>query len=332
MFDLSEFNETYKAADKYLVYYFASSLIKQLEKYLYVSNCVIIYDQLMQLDAGNDLLTKSKTMIELYSAEAFKSKQFEKIGQDTLINLLKFKQLNITEFEILDACSRWVNAEVIRRGLSPTIENKRNVFKPIKPFIKYSDLSLEDLKKCKDTDDLLTYEEIGMLFVHSINSAKPLTIDCQTTRKKLELSVVFVVKNLLIYVETTEISGFLNVNRKVFIRLIGTYLYIDADRLQLTIFNSSGDELVSYEDGILLRGPMTQCSFVFNELFEVDANKDYRLVFRFIPARPGNMGRFDASNNMVLRYLKNDIQIDFKLRFEPLRFHIIEKIEFYVPS
>ena len=66
--------------------------------------------------------------------------------------------------------------------------NKQNVFKPIKEYIKFSDLTLEALEGFSRIQDILTIDELALLFLHLIDKRTPLSINCKTSRKKISLN------------------------------------------------------------------------------------------------------------------------------------------------
>lgn len=163
---------------------FTDSLIAYAEEQLNVNNCLILFDQLSKLEL-DELTNKVKRFIVTNANRIFKSVHFTEIDEDLLIKLLNFESLIIDEREIIDACIRWVNCELVRRNCkSPTPAAKREVSRTIKKHIKFSDLSFHEFGKCTEIDSLLTNEEIGSLYMHLINKFKTLTIECQTSRKR----------------------------------------------------------------------------------------------------------------------------------------------------
>ena len=105
---ISELCETYQASDKYLVFGFTKNLIESFEKVLDEENCLLMFEQLFKLKLENNFINKTKAVIEMKIGNALGYVNFKQIDEDTLICLLNFKQLNISEVEILKACKSWV--------------------------------------------------------------------------------------------------------------------------------------------------------------------------------------------------------------------------------
>ena len=112
LIDFSEIDSTYIAANKYLAF----GLIKDLlENSLKISNVCLAYDQLAKLEIGDSLIRDFKHRITAWFSEACASDSFTQIGQDTLVCILKFDVLNISELDLLKACMRWTDNEVAKR-------------------------------------------------------------------------------------------------------------------------------------------------------------------------------------------------------------------------
>ena len=107
------------AADKYIVYHLCDSLLKCIEENLDPANFCLIYDQLIKIQKVKDVkstLNYVKNLIGQCGQEAFKNKYFTQIDQDTLIDLLKMENLDISEIDALKACAKWVDAEISRQS------------------------------------------------------------------------------------------------------------------------------------------------------------------------------------------------------------------------
>lgn len=122
--------------------------------------------------------------IEENSEFIFRSENFLKIDQSTLVNLLNFTNLKIKEINLLKCCEKWTNHQVLQKSKSPlTTENKIKAFKTIKKYIRFSAISLEELKNFRQIKDLLTPSEMGGLFFYLIDNLNPLPFECKTKRK-----------------------------------------------------------------------------------------------------------------------------------------------------
>lgn len=148
-FELSELYETAFVADKYMVHHMMDELINRVRKQLNEITCCLIYDQLIkiQTDTTSLLLSETREFIKANSETAFKSWLFPLIDQDALIGLLNFEQLSISEIDLLQACSRWVELTIMESGLALFSERQQSLFKPIKQLIRWSDLKPWDVAK-----------------------------------------------------------------------------------------------------------------------------------------------------------------------------------------
>ena len=150
------------------------------------SNSCLVYEQLIKIQPDNKLVNQAKRLIQFKTKCGFKSDFFLQIDLNTLLDLLDM-DLCISEIELLKVCANWTHEEVLRLGLEPNSINKQNVFKPIKEYIKFSDLTLEALEGFSQIQDLLTIDELASLFLHLIDKRTPLSINCKTSRKKISL-------------------------------------------------------------------------------------------------------------------------------------------------
>ena len=123
-----------------------NDLLERFKEELNETNCCLIYDQLIKLGKSESALNLVRTLIEINTETAFNTKYFTQISQDTLIDILQMKYLNIDEVDLLIACSKWVDAEVDRKLLEPTIENKQKAFAPLKCLINFTDLNLDKIR------------------------------------------------------------------------------------------------------------------------------------------------------------------------------------------
>ena len=164
---------------------------------------------MIKLEKSESALNVVRTLIEMNTETAFNTKYFTQISQDTLIDILQMKHLNIDEVDLLIACSKWVDAEVDHKLLEPTIENKQKVFAPLKCLINFTGLNLDKIRKDNlKLDNLLSYDEIGYLFLHLMDKTFPLSIDNQVKRKKLQLysAIRFELSSMYYYTNISLIS------------------------------------------------------------------------------------------------------------------------------
>lgn len=167
-----------------------NSMYTFIEDGMNVSTCCIIYDQLRKFRRYNPdvfrLIDNVREVIRYNSELAFKKEYFVNISRETLVDLLRMDALAIEEIDVLKACAEWVAEEVKRLNLEPNAANKREIFKHIKNFIRFSEIALDQLRDFSQIQDLLSSEEASSLLLHHSNASK-FIIECTTSRKKLTL-------------------------------------------------------------------------------------------------------------------------------------------------
>ena len=171
------------AGNKYLFWHWSAAISEYLKQTLDASNCLQVFDQLFRTN-DVEVYSTLKSFVSNHSAEAFTSCTFIELSQDALIELLKFEQLHIAEINLLQLLAGWVSAEIQRQDLPLTREHTQKVFEPIKPFVKFTDLTASEVAEFDEIHEMLTSEEVASLLVHLMNQQKPFMIECQTFRLK----------------------------------------------------------------------------------------------------------------------------------------------------
>ena len=331
-FNISEIAETYAAADKYLVDGLNDVLFRYVKQNLDTFNC-LIYDQLIKNQVTNPLvLDHVKRFIKLNTKKVVENEFFTKINEDTLLDLLTMDELSFSEIELLKACDRWVNEQLLKKGLISNPENKREIFKPIKNYIKFSDFSFDQMKGFDEIYDLLTVEETASFFAHLLNESRPLSIECKTKRKTINLYSIFSYLNY----EPTILPHFhtsISANQTCFIQMITTSLNKDIDIHQLLIEKNREKLELNFEKKLI----GNNWCFNFEDGFKMNSGVNYRLYFQLKQTKLLKQ----VSNNTKLELKKGETNFVFNL--EPLlesltivneynsyRFHCIYKIDFYV--
>lgn len=182
-FDPSELLETYMVGNKYLFHHWSDAISEYLREKLNAQNCLSVYDQLHWTD-DVQLLPMVGDFISENCEVAFKSSSFTELSENALIQILRSLRLSIQEIDVLQSVTGWISAEIQRQGLAATVENKRKLFEPIKPFIRFTDLDASEVADSDEIHGLLTSEELASLLVHSLKKHRPLTINCQAARPR----------------------------------------------------------------------------------------------------------------------------------------------------
>lgn len=323
LLDLSNLVETYQAADKYIANDLNEKLLEHMKTIFDVSNCCIIYDQLLKMQTVDVLqLNDVRRMIQLNTEEAFMSRSFIEIDLHTLVDILSLDDLNIDEIDILKACSRWTEMECSRNGMQPNSANMQEIFRTIKHRICFTNLSIEQIKDFDQIERLLGDEEIGSFFIHLLNKSKKLAIECKPQRQRCQdFTVVDDGESYFSYhglrQQMSEISFKLNVNHRVLIRLLCTHLPANLQNLSLLIDGEKA-KWVSYSEKL-------GWIFGFKNYLQVAPNQPLQLTFKF-DNFTFNEPRFKLSKKTEL--IANNIkQTVFKLTID--KYHCIECIHFY---
>ena len=230
------------AADKYLLHGFNGVFFGYIKDNLTSESSCLIYDQMMKIGEREELpLADVRTRIIEGGEATFQNDLFPLIDQETLISLLSLDELRIAEIDLLAAVFKWVDCEVERQGLFVTRENRQKVFEPIKGYIVFTALMLDQIAKCEEVAELLTKEERGALALHLLDKSNPSIIDLKTQRKAgASVYSVLVSEPLVASGKTLSKETVLGVNRKVSIRMISTTYPERATNLNFTILNPKG--------------------------------------------------------------------------------------------
>lgn len=185
-YNLNEIYETFKAADKYLLTDLIDELTKFVQDNTNADSIWIIYQEINKINKTDPSF--GKNIIERITCNVgmpFQSDGFVRISESALIDILNFEMISIKEFDLLSACARWVNHQAIESGLSSATD-KQKIFAPLKNLILFAEISIDDLKSFLEISDLLSYEDIGKLFVNLMFKLSP--FELKTKRRTLSLA------------------------------------------------------------------------------------------------------------------------------------------------
>ena len=333
-FELSDLYDSYLAAETYVIDGFEGALFEYIRTRLNLANpaanIFLIYDQLVKIDTAEELLAQARTIIER-SKVTFASEHFTQIGQETLISLLSLEELNIDEFDLFMAVSKWVDCEVRRQDLPMNRQSRRQVFWPIQGYILFNALTPDQVARCQEIDELLSLDEIGSLLLHLLNpDGHPYSLELRTTRRagcitrSVSVRSTFSVHSTLLasgYLYASEVQ--LHVNRSVYLKTIHTtYSSGNAANLTLAIFEGF---LPGYQPSFVRRvqaSPVNgKCCFVFDPPFCLGPL--YRRGYRLQVAGSGVMTEEDRlSKERVFNFEES---VFFYLTPNS---HFIERIDF----
>lgn len=180
-FDLELLYETFVAGDKYLVHSFTDAVLEYAKNKLDVSNCVLVYDQLLKFPHQTPLLQQAAELIQKHSKKAFKCACLARIDKATLISMLSLPKLSMEEIEILKFCSDWVDVQLKQNGLFASKENRLQIFEPIRYFIRFNEIPRSAIAKFAEIESLLPADDIKQLA--SGHKTKTLSFKCLIKRK-----------------------------------------------------------------------------------------------------------------------------------------------------
>lgn len=334
------------AGDKYQVYNMSHSIFAFIKNILSTSNCCIIYDQLIKFPTEYiGPLDQVKKLIRCNSESAFKNKYFVNISQETLVDLLSMDGLTMEEIGVLHACAKWVDEEIKRLNLKLNRTNKQMVFKPIKNFIRFSEITLDELRNFDQIKDLLSSDELSSLFLHHLNISK-FALVCNTTRKRLELRSAYCNKqnkNTLHSIQQyrdaqhyntqmnfSELSFVFKASKHINIINIGTFLPTKIQGLELSIYDVARGLKLELNYETLHSSSDNLLSIHLIDSVPILSAKDYRFVFKF------------QSNTIVNSQLSRDTKLISEGKDEPLvcnvtsqannGYHCLKGIDFYLLS
>ena len=315
------------AADKYLLHHFGEALFDYVKAKLNAETSCLIYDQLMKIGEREEIsLADVRTMIIENSKATIESEHFTKIDQETLIGLLSLDELTVDEDELLAAVSKWVDCEVQRQGLPADSENLRKVFEPIKGYIVFTALTPEKIANCKKIAKILTWEEVGSLFLHLLNKENPWTIELKSPRNagsSLNRYTVFV-SDLFDpearYRYLREVH--LRVSRRVRILTIYSTYSEKVLGASLQILDSNGVDLGSKIERLAKDGKLC---FSVNPPLDVQPNCSYTLKVTG-DGQTTSADELSAQKNFNFKGFEFDL--DYSGFIYPYKAHCIRGLEF----
>ena len=336
------------AAKKYKEFALIEELANLITKrWLTSSNAAVLYDQLLKLPIDDPLLkevrpliekcfTSLRRMIELNSLDVFQSESFKLITQNGLVSLLKFPQLNISEFEILRACFGWVDEELRRREQELNKANQVMLFREIKGLIRFGDLDFEDLGRI-EIDNYLTIDEIGSVLLHLTNRSKPLGIEYESPRevfRNFRYSVLASTDGVMsANYSTRDVTFQLSVNKRVFLESIEMQPLSVSDAIFFQI--SVDGRKIELGPNFSFQKETTTWSIFFEEKrLELSPLMNYKLDLKFtIPYQGRSINFYHSklsfSKQLILKNEESEVTFDI---FPGFGYHCIKAINFYLAN
>lgn len=272
-------------------------------------------------------------MIELSSREVFTSDDFKRISQEGLMSLLKFEQLNISEYELLQACFGWVDDELRRQRQELSQANRIMLFGEIKNLIRFGDLKFEDVGTL-EIESYLTIDEIGSMLLHLSNRLKPLAIEYRSPRelfRKFKYSVQASEDGVMSgNFNTREVSFRLRVNKRVFVENIEMQSLSISDAIFCEILmDGSKTELNSKH--VAIKNDTNWLICFEHQRLELQPNLDYQLAIKFtVPYQGKNVNFYYSQLSFSKQLMLKNEQVGATFEIDAgFGYHCIKTINFY---
>ena len=326
-------------------------LIRDLADYLAekcreIPNVCVIFDQLLKLatlieksQISRETCESLKFLIGAGFSNACASASFNEISEDTLVAILHFHMLNISELDLLKACFKWTEHQVVSLKLEANQSNKRKIFEPIKRLIRFGDLSVADfslLHQQHPLGDYLSLDEIANLFMFLSQPCNPPPIDCQSPRVPAKARVARGRRgeNVKLY---CSLDFSVKCPKKTCICSIKTFAFSDASSydLKFKIYQDQGYKEISVGAKIVRKKENYYSSWLidFSECICIfEPNTNYKLYFSFQKTNPNYGGSnslsLDASQDLILKSDKDDVVVEISPSSGSSS-HCIESIDYW---
>ena len=146
-------------AHKYMMPALARRCIEFARRILDVTNVCQLYESAKLYDES-DLQERCRQIIQDSMLKVTQQDAFLDITQETLMDMLSFKYLNIPEADLVQAVTAWAEEECHRRHLELTPGNKRDVLGDVIYSLRLPTLTLEELE---NVSDILSSQEVSAI-------------------------------------------------------------------------------------------------------------------------------------------------------------------------
>ena len=217
-------------------------------------------------------------------------------------------------------------------NLEPNAANKQEIFKPIKSFILFSEIALDQLKNFDPIKDLLSSDELSSLLLHHLNVSK-FAIECCAARKKLTLRSASCSagninhNNLFGHTQThrnfSQFSLVFKASSDILITKIYSFLPMTVQDLEFSINPPLNGTKVALNNEKFWFGD-TCWNFRFIDPVKIDATKEYEFVFKF---RNRSINYNALSRDTIMITSGSSLQCNLSSLTNG--YHCLKKIDFY---
>lgn len=288
-YKISELNsgelvDTFIAVDKYLIDSLKNDLYAYFKANLDVSSAVTIFDHFQSKQIAIEAVKEVAKCVQSNCAVIFNDGLHIQLNESILVAILNMKWLDVSEIDVLKAISKWIVANLDRKGLVANRGNKQQAFYPFKPLVRFSDLTVNEVMEHKILiDDLLTEKEAYSLLCHLINDTVQLNIIYGGDRVSIVSWVSF---DGEITTQPSDVIiplfAHLKVNRKVFIMSIRTILTAKVKNFKLKVYKYVSGKYQETSDVIIKRSVVAgKWEIQFPSSLEITPNVWYCFGFEF---------------------------------------------------
>ena len=150
-------------AKKYSVFSLIQKCIKEVSDVLEPSKVLTILEEAMRYDLS-ELVDECWKTVESHTGDVAKSDGFYSVSHETLISLLKRKNLQIPEIDLFQAVLRWADYQCSKNNLEATPENRRNVIGDAIYEIRFLAMTQEEFAQLVSPTRLLSTNEMVPIY------------------------------------------------------------------------------------------------------------------------------------------------------------------------
>lgn len=165
---------TLYTAKKYAVPALEGACVDFLKAQLGADNAFLLLTQARLFDEPQ-LASLCMQVIDKNTHEALAADGFVEIDVDTLCAVLSRDSLRVREVVLFQALVRWASEQCERKGLEPSVDNKRAMIGSALSLIRFPLMTVEEFAQTAAQSGLLSDKELVNLFLYFTVNPKPTT-------------------------------------------------------------------------------------------------------------------------------------------------------------
>ena len=167
------------ASKKYMLPALTDQCIEFLEANLRPDNVCTVYEHSLLYEVDR-LVNKCVTFIETRTDDILSSSAFCDVSLQSLVKILRFEKLTISELDLFKSCLKWSVEECKRQDLEVTSENQREVLGEALYLIHFPTITLTDFANFVSQTKILTPEEKCSVYDYMASDDAEVKRDVQT--------------------------------------------------------------------------------------------------------------------------------------------------------